>query len=195
MAVFGFSEGKIFDGVIFLLIGTFPLLMAIALSIKGDDRSPKITLSRTGFKHHPSGYEIPWTKVLNVRAETKVLQVNGAPTGSIEAKLFIRSSDEPGMETIIDVYAMELSPQGLVDKIREWSSREFEGENYVGPLAFVKDTRPAAPAVQRRYRVTTSREDGSDVQVHEVEGTSREDVTAFAVLTGMTVVDVKELPE
>lgn len=43
--------------------------------------------------------------------------------------------------------------------------------------------------------MTTTAADGSDERIHDVEGVSREAATAFAVLSGLTVTKIEELPD
>lgn len=120
LGIWCFSQSGIGLGIVFTLIGAYCLFMAIAFTIKGNDRSPQFTLSQDGLLHHPSGYSIAWDKMINLRWERKVILVNGVETGSNEAKIYIQSSDEPEMETALNVYALELSPEQIVAKIREW---------------------------------------------------------------------------
>ena len=75
------------------------------------------------------------------------------------------------------------------------ASAKTDEKTPLKPSDTARSSPPTAEVEQvRRFRVTTAREGGSGVEVHEVEGRTEEEATAFAVLNGLKVVRVEELP-
>ena len=180
-------------GVFFLALGVAGLIV-LGIHIAWRIRPPVcLIFDENGFggsrtKRFTRKSRIEWNQVASAKLREWENQKGQTVQAEIEVGLL------SGKQFKLDVHHLDQMPAAVF--------HQFDGfwSQFRSPVALSQTTERAPVDRQtskslRRFRVTTAREDGSGVEVREVESSTEEDAMAFAVLSGLTVVAVEELPQ